>query len=112
MHPDWLNRSNFRLCRSGNLPKDSHQNSWIYPRVNLEGSIFRDKMWEKIGDNLNGLKLSGIKVSKRAVRERYTLLREKFKAKMKDEEKASGIECDLSKVGKALEEMAEKRNCS
>jgi len=27
---------------------------------------------------------------------------------MKDEEKASGIECDLSEVEKALEEIAEK----
>ena len=48
------------------------------------------------------------KVSKRAVRERYTLLSEKFKAKMKDEEKASGIERDLSEVVKALEETSEK----
>ena len=32
-HPDWLIRSNFRLRRSDNLHKDSHQNSWIYPRV-------------------------------------------------------------------------------
>ena len=27
-HPDWLIRVNFRLRRSGNLHKDSHQNSW------------------------------------------------------------------------------------
>ena len=33
---------------------------------------------------------------------------EKFKAKTKDELKASGIECDLSEVEKALEEIAEK----
>ena len=33
MHPDWLIRSNFRLRRSDNLHKDSHLNSWIYPRV-------------------------------------------------------------------------------
>ena len=32
-HPDWLIRSNFRLRRNDNLHKDSHQNSWIYPRV-------------------------------------------------------------------------------
>ena len=51
---------------------------------------------------------SRFKVSKRAVRERYTLLSEKFKAKMKDEERASGIECDLSEVVKALEETSEK----
>ena len=48
------------------------------------------------------------KVSKRAVRERYTLLSEKFEAKMKDEERASGIERDLSEVVKALEETSEK----
>ena len=35
-HPDWLIRSNFRLRRSDNLHKDSHQNSWIYPRVKTE----------------------------------------------------------------------------
>ena len=28
-HPDWQIRSNFRLRRSDNLHKDSHQNSWI-----------------------------------------------------------------------------------
>lgn len=49
-----------------------------------------------------------IQVSKRAVRERYTLMSEKIKAKMRDEEKASGIEGDLSEVEKALEEIAEK----
>ena len=32
-HPDWLIGSNFRLRRSDNLHKDSHQNSWMYPRV-------------------------------------------------------------------------------
>lgn len=73
-----------------------------------KGSISRGQMWEKIANNLNGLELPRFKVSKRAVRERYTLLSEKFKAKMKDEEKASGIECDLSDVEKALEEIAEK----
>ena len=58
--------------------------------------------------DLNGLELPRFKISKRAVRERYTLLSENFKAKMKDEEKASGIECDLSEAEKALEEKAEK----
>ena len=73
-----------------------------------KGSISRGQIWEKIADNLNSLKIPRFKVSKRAVRERYTVLSEKFKSKMKDEEKASGIECDLSEVEKALEEIAEK----
>ena len=38
MHPDWLIRSNFRLRKSDNLHKDSHQNSWIYPRVKKAGA--------------------------------------------------------------------------
>ena len=61
-----------------------------------------------MANNLNGLKLPRFKVSNRAFREKYTLLSEKFKAKIKDEEKTSGIECDLSEVEKALEEIAEK----
>ena len=59
-------------------------------------------------NNLNSLKLPRFKVSNRAFREKYTLLSEKFKAKIKDEEKASGIERDLSEVEKALEEIAER----
>ena len=61
-----------------------------------------------MANNLNGLKLPRSKVSNRAFRERYTLLSEKFKAEMKDEERESGIECDLSEVEKALEEIAER----
>ena len=74
-----------------------------------KGSIPRGQICEKIANNLNGLKLPRFKVSKRAIRERYTLLSKKFKAKIKDEEKASGIECDLTEVEKALEEIAEKK---
>ena len=38
----------------------------------------------------------------------YTLLSDKFSAKMRDEEKASWIDTDLSNVENALEEIAEK----
>ena len=34
-HLGWLITSNFRLRRSDNLHKGSHQNSWIYPRVKM-----------------------------------------------------------------------------
>ena len=77
-----------------------------------KGSISRGQIWKKIANNPNGLELSLFKVSKGAVTERYTLLSEKFKAQMKDEEKARGIECDLSDVEKALEEIAQKEVAS
>ena len=38
----------------------------------------------------------------------YTLLSDKFRAKMRDEEKASWIDTDLSNVENALKETAEK----
>ena len=47
-------------------------------------------------------------MTKRSVRERYTLLSDKFRAKMRDEEKAIGIDSDLSDVEKALEAIVEK----
>ena len=47
-------------------------------------------------------------MTKRSVRERYTLLSDKFRAKMRDEEKVSGIDTDLSDVEKALEGIVEK----
>ena len=99
-----------QLLMSRNLSKFNLRNlSFVLePFKCKKGSISRGKVWEKIANNLNGLKLPRFKVSKHAVRERYTLLSEKFKAKMKDEEMASGIECDLSDVEKALEEIAEK----
>jgi len=77
-----------------------------------KGSIARGQTWEKIANNLNDLELPRFRVTKRAVRERYSLLSEKFKAKMKQEEKSSGIETDLSQVEKGLEEIAEKETAA
>jgi len=73
-----------------------------------KGSITRGQIWDKIANNLNSLEHPQFRVTKRSVRERYTLLSDKFRAKMRDEEKASGIDTDLSEVEKALEEIAEK----
>ena len=42
------------------------------------------------------------------MRERYTLLIEKLKKKLKEEEKASGIDTDMNDVEKTLEEILEK----
>lgn len=42
------------------------------------------------------------------MREHYTLLIEKLKKKLKEQEKASGIETDMNNVERALEEILEK----
>ena len=73
-----------------------------------KGSIARGQIWDEIASNLNSLENPRFKVTKRSVRERYTLLIEKLKKKLKEEEKASGIETDMNDVEKALEEILEK----
>ena len=73
-----------------------------------KGSIAVGQIWDEIANNLNSLQHPQFRVTKRSVRERYTLFSGKFRAKMRDEEKASGIDTDLSDVEKALEEKVEK----
>ena len=59
-----------------------------------KGSIARGQIWDKIANNLNSLQHPQFRVTKRCVRERFTLL--------------SGMNTDLGDVEKALEEIAEK----
>ena len=75
-----------------------------------KGSVARGQIWGQVAANLNSLSVPQFRVKQRSVRERYNLLNEKFKAKMKLEEKASGIETDMSEVEMALEEINEKEN--
>lgn len=61
-----------------------------------------------MADHLNCIPEPKFKVSKRAGRERFTLLAEKFKKKMKAEEKASGIDTEMNELDVLLEEIVEK----
>jgi len=66
------------------------------------------EIWDQIASNLNSLEIPRFKVTKHSMRERYTLLIEKLKKKLKEEEKAGGIETDMNDVERALEEILEK----
>ena len=104
----------FSKCRSNMEWTEDHDNSLCQEILALEpfkakkGSIARGQIWDQIANNLNSLELPRFKVTKRSVRERYMLLIEKLKEKLKEEEKASGIETNISDVEKALEEILEK----
>ncbi|PFX16294.1 hypothetical protein AWC38_SpisGene19446 [Stylophora pistillata] len=93
---------------------DDHDHSLCQEILALEpfktkkGSIARGQIWEKIARSLNSLKIPRFKVNKRSVRERYTLLIEKLKKKLKEEKEVCGIHTDMSDVEKALEEILEK----
>ena len=66
----------------------------------------RENVWKIIANNLNIMADKNFAVDQRAVRERFTLIAEKFEKKIKEQEKASGIAPpELSKLEQALEEI-------
>ena len=78
------------------------------PFKGKRGTLQRGQLWQSMADHLNSIPQPKFKVSKRAVRERFTLLVEKFKKKMKAEEKASGIDTEINQLDVLLEEVVEK----
>lgn len=73
-----------------------------------KGTTQRSAKWSEIANTLSAIQTIPFKVDKRAVRDRYNLLAERFKRKMAAEEKSSGIDCQMSEVDKALENLTAK----
>lgn len=71
-----------------------------------ERTVERGKIWDEIADRLNNCQTLKFRVNKRSVRERFKLIKEKFKRKVQDEEKASGIDVEpASEHEQALEDI-------
>ncbi|KAL9954111.1 hypothetical protein ACROYT_G041607 [Oculina patagonica] len=82
---------------------------WKFPKQSKE----RGEVWGEVALRLNGTNYPKFKVSKRSVRERLTLLVNKYKEKMRKEEQGSGIECDdETELEKALSEIIEKEQAA
>ena len=65
-------------------------------------------MWEEITHRLNENEVFGNRQgSKRAVRDRYSLLAKKYRKKMTEKGKASGISPELTETDKLLEQSIE-----
>ena len=75
-------------------------------------TVARGTKWEKVAENLNKLQEVYFKVDKRAVRDRYNNLSRDLRKKIKNEEKASGIETDMTNVEKALEDLIEREDAA
>ena len=68
----------------------------------------RGKVWEEITHRLNENEVFGNRLaSKRAVRDRYSLLAKKYRKKMTEEANASGISPELTETDKLLEQIIE-----
>jgi hypothetical protein len=79
----WTEEHNLMLCREI-LAVDPFT-------VTKKGTVQRGAKWKEIVDNLMKIEISKFKVDTRAVRDRYTLLSQKLKRKLREEEQASGI---------------------
>ena len=79
-----------------------------------KGSPDRGKVWEGIVDRLNSVQYPNFSLKdKRGVRDRWSLLQTKFKRRIREEEKASGIIPDeLTEKDLLIEELCEKEESS
>jgi len=59
-----------------------------------QGSPERGQIWKRIAEALNALKSPIFRVTERSVRDRLNLMMKKFKKKINDDNRASGIEVD------------------
>ena len=74
------------------------------------GSPERGKVWDEIAENLNKLENPVFSVSKRSLRDRLSLLIKKYKAKVREEDQASGISPDEEEIDSLLEEICDKES--
>ena len=75
-------------------------------------STERGQAWESIAENLNAVPSLKFRVTARSVRDRYNLLTKRMQAKLKMEEKSTGIDVETSELDVLLEEILEKDNAA
>ena len=77
----------------------------VNPYSAKRNSNERGRMWERISANLNSTFGVHFSVTKRCVRDNNSVLIKKYKEKIKDEEKAGGINPQPTELDPALEEI-------
>lgn len=73
-------------------------------------TVNRAQMWETIAQNLCAYDEPKFVVTKRAVRDRYGKISEKYCKRMSSEENATGISPEQSELDLVLEELIEREN--
>jgi len=75
-------------------------------------STKRGQAWESIAENLNAMPSLKPRVTARSLRDRYNLLTKRMQAKLKMEEKSTGIDVETSELDVLLEEILEKEKAA
>ena len=85
------------------------QKDILFLREALVSDLYETrKVWDIIASHLNNLNCPLFTVNKRSLRDRLNLLQTKFKAKTREEERASGISPVQSEIDTLLEELCGK----
>ena len=79
------------------------------PFKHPKNSKERGDLWGQRALNHNSLSSPILKVSKRSVKDRLTLLQTKYKEKIREEERASGIDYEETQLDAAVEEILDKK---
>ena len=69
-----------------------------------KGTPERGQVWDSIAGNLNAMDYPKFKVAKRSCRDRWTLLRTKYKRRMSEEIQATGIDAEVGELDEIIEE--------
>ena len=73
-----------------------------------KGSSERGKIWSQLAEKLNEVSSCKFIVTQKSLRDRLKLLTQKHKQKMRSEERASGIDPEMTEIDVMLEEICEK----
>ena len=73
-----------------------------------KGTPERGQVWDSIAGNLNAMDYPKFKVAKRSCRDRWTLLRTKYKRRMSEEIQATGIDAEVRELDKIIEDLIGK----
>ena len=73
-----------------------------------KGSSEREKIWSQLAEKLNEVSSCKFIVTQKSLRDRLKLLTQKHKQKMRSEERASGIDPEMTEIDIMLEEICEK----
>ena len=68
----------------------------------------RGKIWSQLAEKLNEVSSCKFIVTQKSLRDRLKLLTQKHKQKMRSEERASGIDPEMTEIDVMLEEICEK----
>ena len=75
-----------------------------------KGTPERGQVWDSIADNLNAMDYPKFKDAKRSCRDRWTLLRTKYKRRMSEELQEPGIDAEVSESDAIIEDLIGKED--